>query len=228
MYRCIYVYTSLPFHWNAALDTWVEHQSGVPGCAEHTLLTTSPPLSVTYASVHFGGSFKVQSSHLIFNFILEVSPTQQKCPCSHASGCRRVCWQMVEMTLSSRFSSLWSTSWSSGVVGWVSPCVPQSVTGVHHTCTSVRFNSKVFFQKSINMYLYFSDMGPGFCKSFRSSLSDLCTCTNVWHGDTNVCPNKLEQFPRRGRADSTRTHSSQCCSRNKQEMLGLVDFFSAA
>lgn len=60
-------------------------------CSAHPpFQATSPPLSVTYASIHFRGSFKLQSSHLILNFVLKMSHTQQKYTCSLASGCRKV------------------------------------------------------------------------------------------------------------------------------------------
>lgn len=94
-------------------------------CSAHPpFQATSPPLSVTCARVHSRGSFKLQSSHLILNFVLEMSHTQQKYTCSLASGCRKVLFagsrndpELLFLILVGYFLKLWccrlsDTTWA--------------------------------------------------------------------------------------------------------------------
>lgn len=209
-------------------------------CSAHPpLQATSSPLSVTSASVHFEGISKygvlIWSLILFWKWdihsrnVLAAFPPDVEEFCFLADS--RNYPELPFSILVGYFLKFWCCRLSDTM--WVTP---QTVIGVHHTWTSMRFNSKAFPNTQKYAFVLFRHgcwilqelQIPPFwlmhiykCVTWKHK----CLSTQTWavSNEAMTSPHMVQ-----GAAGSTRTHSSQRQSRNKQEILGLLDIFSAA
>lgn len=229
IYFCTFSLESYFGHMGETLlwSTWL--------CSAHApLQAASLPLSVTNASIHLGEVSKyrilIWSLILFWKWAIQSRNTLAALPL----GVQEFCL-LADSTNDPELPALILVGYS--LKFWCCRLRDTMWATVCYRCPSHMHIYEVQQQSFPKYPEVLSDVAAGLCKSFRSPLFDLWKHTNAQHGGTNVYPNKLKQFPTRpwllltwcrGRAGSTRTRSSQCHSRNKEDILGLMDFFSAA
>lgn len=200
------------------------------------------PLSVTYSSIHFGGSFDVWSSCLwslisVWKQAIHNRNTVAALPLGVEVFCLQADIknypELPVLILVGNFLKFWWCRLSDTTCD-------RSVRGVSiiHAQVHLWGSTAELSKISRSVHLHFLDMTAGLPNSFRRPILT-CAHVQMCNAETQMSfiQVNVSSFQQgrgflltgcRGRAGITKTRSSQCRSRNKREALGLRDICSAA